>query len=436
MRSSLTLLLPALLLAGCTCGGVADGTDLPPDSPGDTAGDSDTDTDADSDTDSDADADADTDADTDIELSTSAADVVSTGSPFRVFDANGDGVKDLVHDRSVGDHTVYYADDWQGAQVLNDFEVSGEHGITRDLNGDGVEDIYVVVPTADREMVSIMAGPLATLGEGEPWLRFHTEYAFHHDVLRLPDIDGDGHAELAWAGCGSEQGLWIIPTDLEDASALEDVSLAHIRGGSNGSFGARLETADLDGDGLVELGVHDEGYPAHSYHWVGRVYVLDPSISGDPYAHDAADVVFHGTHGLQIVDFAFPGDQTGDGHQDVIVADEHTAYLVEGPLPAFMDHEDLRAEAHTQMIGGDLQAVETAGDVNGDGRDDLALWGSENQPWILLEIPEGTLTADDADLTFAHDSTLAFSAGFDADGDGFSELVVQDDQAFYLFVGR
>lgn len=121
------------------------------------------------------------------------------------------------------------------------------------------------------------------------------------------------------------------------------------------------------------------------------------------------------------------GDVNGDGMDDVIIgAPEYetgAAYVVYGPISVSrrLDTADGR------ILGGDYEmagSVASAGDTNGDGLDEVVING--DGAYLFLGPAAGQLTVDDADtLLDPPGSSAGFVAGNgDVDADGYADVSV------------
>ncbi len=123
------------------------------------------------------------------------------------------------------------------------------------------------------------------------------------------------------------------------------------------------------------------------------------------------------------------GDVDGDGVDDLLFGGAGAAWLVRGPLSG--PGADLAPAATVaDAEGGRGLGTALAGaDVDGDGFADLALGGDEDA-WILLGPVSGAIDVAGADATLAGGGGLAAA---DADGDGLADLLVGvpgEDRAF------
>ncbi|HJN76143.1 MAG TPA: integrin alpha [Myxococcota bacterium] len=268
-----------------------------------------------------------------------------------------------------------------------------------DLDGDGEDDLLVGSMGWDNQRgrvcqisgAALQSGPLGdvasscALGEA-------VADNMGMDVAGVGDVDGDGLGDVligAWTYNGDElnQGrAYLSLGGLADGSAADlDYSWDGME--ERASLGRAVAGAgDVDGDGLADFLVGAHG-PFGSASSAGHTYLFYGAALPEPGTYDisAADLVFDGSA---------PNDYSGD-------------------------------------------ALDSAGDVDGDGLDDLifgALFtgdqGGTAYLWYAAGLgPTGTYSLDEADQLF-HSETDGDRAGAsvtgpgDIDGDGRDDLLI------------
>ncbi|HEV8320446.1 MAG TPA: VCBS repeat-containing protein [Myxococcota bacterium] len=261
-----------------------------------------------------------------------------------------------------------------------------------------------------------------------------------------PDFNGDGYADLvvgAYTASGTGRAYVYFggPGGLFDPTP--DGTLAGETAGDY--FGYAVAPAgDVNGDGyddiVVGAGSNDTGGTD-----AGRAYVylggpggtFDPAPDGALSGETAGD-----QFGLSV---ASAGDVNGDGYDDLVVGarfndaggtDAGRAYVyLGGPGGTFEPSADstLTGEAAGDAFGS---SVAPAGDVNGDGYDDLAVGAYLNdvaaadagRAYVYLgnasatfgPVPSGTLTGEVAGDRFG----FSVAPAGDVNGDGYDDLVV------------
>ncbi|HEY8089012.1 MAG TPA: FG-GAP-like repeat-containing protein [Polyangiaceae bacterium] len=193
---------------------------------------------------------------------------------------------------------------------------------------------------------------------------------------------------------------------------------------------------DVDGDGFADLLV---GSPRED-----TVYLYRGSPSG--YSDSAATVVGPAKTGFG-TNVSAAGDVDADGYADVVVGAPLRPALpgskVSGAALVYFGGPDgLSASRATELLprtGSDAQSfgqyVSTAGDVDGDGRVDVAVWGgieSIDPQRIALYLgrdhpfgaaPSAELRYRGALASWLGNANLVACVG-DTNGDGFSDIIV------------
>lgn len=352
-------------------------------------------------------------------------------------DLDGDGAQELVvgapGHSSVGSGRgrVYV---YSGRSGLELFRADGDAdgvGLGQsmralpDLDGDGIAELVaggLGTPTT-RGAVYVYSGAsgglLRTLRLGAPG------DGFGYAVDGLDDLDGDGLPEIAvgapaQSSAGAGAGRVVVLSGA-DGSLLRSF-LGADAGDLFGSAVARL--GDVNGDGVNELVV---GAPAAGASANGLVYVYD-LVTGTPlYAPLVPDASANQFGQYFAADV---GDTDGDGWPDLYVGDYADGAAARGKAYLFAGPSGARLLTLTGQNGAGFGIGRGLGDVNGDGRADLVLgsytFGGGATLAGKLEVFSG---ADGTLLRRVTSTTPRENLGFDAhglgdvDGDGVVELV-------------
>jgi hypothetical protein len=252
-----------------------------------------------------------------------------------------------------------------------------------------------------------------------------------------PGLDNDSGDTATDGGGQPESGL-VGQLSVADADAV-------FYGAEHDHVGAEVRAlADLTGDGVPDIAVGattaNEGFIGS-----GAVYLLPATSRGEVAAPDAP-VALYGVQGLGEA-LSSAGDFNGDGWQDLLLGspEESTrgqsagaAFVAMGPLEGTRSVYDLGAQFFGEATGDAAgAAVDGAGDLNGDGYDDLiiAAPGSDGTStdggviYIAYGPATGRLDINTVSGRinagrFAGDLGRSVAGPGDVDGDGLADVLV------------
>jgi hypothetical protein len=271
-------------------------------------------------------------------------------------------------------------------------EVRADTTAVADINGDGFDD--VIVGSHPDSRVNVVLGQAgSTDAVMAPTFSITGPSNTGYSVDAGGDVNGDGIADLfiESLGAGSGKGGYVVFGHDDGTLWITDVSQLN---GTNGfaiegvldRVSSIVSAGDVNGDGIddVLVGASFNGY---QYVVLGKTGGFDATVDAksDGFVMQAA---FSGAKFLGAA-----GDVNGDGYDDIIIGGRYdngagTAYLVYGTEGGFGGPLDLNMldGFNGFKIEGVVAydragtSVAGAGDVNGDGYDDLLITATEADP--------------------------------------------------------
>jgi hypothetical protein len=255
------------------------------------------------------------------------------------------------------------------------------------------------------------------------------DYTAGSSVAVIGDLDGNGTPELAISGLDdSDNGrVWLLDAPFIDLSLSACAETTEDDTGSSASsddtqvqcselitstegdgFGTLVASSgDLNADGRDELLVTAPDGDA------GIVYLLAGPISGTTAVDvDATQLVGEITADRAGASVSGGADMDGDGYNDLLVGapaaglSRGEAYLVRGPISANVALQAADVVfTGTRANDGAGGSVSFAGDLNGDGNEDIAIGAPDiSTVWVVYGPVSGAVDLSNADITVAGES--------------------------------
>ncbi len=297
-------------------------------------------------------------------------------------------------------------------------------------------------------------------------------------VAGAGDMDGDGYDDIVvgaygYDGGGSSAGVAYIVSGLTTGQvSLGDAYDARLTGAVSSDYaGYSVSGAgDVNNDGFDDVVIGAPEADPSSYS-SGEVYLVLGPVLGERSLGGSSVVTWEGSVSYDYAgrSVSGAGDVDGDGYADFLVgangqdsggSSAGAVYLVAGPATG---GGDLDTDAEARFTGETSSSylgygVDGAGDVNGDGFDDVLMGayyyssgsgGSYAGRAYLVEGPASSMSVGSADASFSGVSTYDYagrslSRAGDVDGDGYGDILIGAYQAdegasyggsAYLFYG-
>ncbi|MFH1196951.1 MAG: integrin alpha [bacterium] len=330
----------------------------------------------------------------------------NTGDAFGISvsgagDVNGDGYDDVIvgaycYNTSTGRSYIYYGGSTMDETV--DLTMTGEgadnyFGMSvsdvDDANGDGYDDFLVGAHGNSASKAYLFNGGPSIDNTAD--VIFNAQALtdnFGTSVCGCGDFNGDGYADiLVGANSNDENGTDAGRAYLFWGGSTVDAIPDNIfTGAAAGDWlGISVSTAgDMNGDGYTDIIIAASKNDTNGS-GAGRVYLYTNSLSGT----DMPDEFFTGEAALDYFGYsvASAGDVNGDGYDDIIIgarendafgSDVGRAYIFLGGTASNNEADIiLTGETSIDVFGS---SVSSAGDVNADGYDDVLVgaYGYDN----------------------------------------------------------
>jgi hypothetical protein len=391
-------------------------------------------------------------------------------------DVNGDGFGDLIVGATLWNSTgaaylfhgfTYQQADWALEGTILGGWMGADSWTAGDVNHDSYSDLIAGAPGQDFESnigyAQVYHGSAANPAR-TPAITLSANRAgdtFGRAVSAAGDVNGDSYADVVIGapyrsnGQTNEGAAYVYygsPTGIIEASAwISESNIIYSQ------MGYSVASANVNGDAYSDVIIGQPGYPGTSPNFTGRVLVYYGSSGGiaNPPSWTATQQDYYFSLGMHV---ASAGDVNGDGYEDVMAQaysyDEGSGrvgavYVWYGSSGGLGHAGPCRYGADWMAVGSQVNGMfglagGSAGDVNGDGYDDLLVGApgyDVTAPGTISNAGAAFLwygsasglgdagTVANADWAFYGDKAegmMGWSAGTagDFNADGYDDLVI------------
>jgi len=331
--------------------------------------------------------------------------------------------------------------DWTAVETLSGAAFGSHVSNAGDVNGDGFDDVLVGAPSWDDRVqflegrVSLYLGSATGLGSTPAWV-----FAANENLARLSlatsagDVNGDGFGDVIVGapeyGQFTVRGrAWLF---LGTSTGLSAAPTWVAGGGHEGAlFGLVAGVGDVNGDGFDDVMVGSPNQSFHRFDQEGAAFLF----LGSPNPTSKRNQVLKGEQPNSSFGFvAGAGDINGDGLDDVLIgspeylsAQSHgRVYVHKGSNGGLKPNPVAIVEIPGDSVGF---RQGSAGDINGDGLGDFYIIGGGNSTAqrVYVYLGSSDFRTLQPHLVLQPDppaGALTFGPAGDVNGDGFGDVVM------------
>lgn len=340
------------------------------------------------------------------------------------------------------DLTVYRGGDGSAGFVLRGIDSGDQSGLAvssaGDINGDGVEDLLI-------------GASLAAEKAGEAYVVYGTTLGFPAEI-ELDSLDGSNGFRITGVKGDLPANLVdLLPGNFPGSGTRKDFASNALTNGDQAGF-AIAPAGDVNGDGIDDLLVGAPFASPQSRYQSGQAYLIFGRGTGFPAQFSLEDIdgtngiTFNGADGIELTNpsgdeagtvVRTAGDINGDGFDDVLIGAPDATFTSKGEAFVYYGRE---AFPTTPSFVGDDQGNTLVGTVigeaiiGGDGNDILLAVGADS-----IRGGRGNDFVDVEDLDFLRinggngfDTILLDVSGATLDLTTMPDTRIEDIEAFDL----
>ncbi len=248
------------------------------------------------------------------------------------------------------------------------------------------------------------------------------------------DFNGDGYSDLAISApeAQSEGRVFVYYGSAIGVVTAAQVTLSPPTSQAAEAYGAATAAGDFDGDGFADLAVGAPLFDGDPDLDIGRAYLYRGGATGLETAPSLVLSALAPEAGAKFgFALALEGDINGDGRDDLAIGEplRDTANVDEGIVSVHLGHSLSASDIESFKIGmpgpatnGNFGSVLTLGDVNGDGASDLVAGAAGTARGSIVFLGELGLLALPSPIDQATGGN-AVAANGDTDGSGRINLM-------------
>ena len=385
----------------------------------------------------------------DVTMAGGAADNYFGTSVSSAGDYNGDGFSDVIIGAQGYLSNTGRAYLFLGGSIMNngvDITFTGSAGYSLgysvseagDFNGDGYSDVVIGASgylTSRGRAYIYFGNPSASGGSPLTFTGETTNNNFGISVSSAGDANGDGYSDviIGAPGFNSNTGKAYLYYGGFENDDDPDKFLNGEAAGDN--FGLSVsDCGDVNSDGNSDF-IAGSNLGGAGGSGTGRAYIFFNAMTGN----DISDINFYGTSASETLgeSVSNAGDVNGDGFDDMIIGAKGYNSL-QGKAYIYFGGNIMNNTPDVTLIGVSIadqfgSSVSAAGDVNGDGFDDVIVGASSynngaGQGRAYIYYGGSSMnTAIDVTLTGASGFDffgVSVSGAGDVNGDGFGDVII------------